>query len=69
MTYPTVLSAADEEAVHAFLTGRLPFIEIAGVVSAVLDAHEPVAVTSLDVITECDRWARSAATEIIAGRN
>jgi 1-deoxy-D-xylulose-5-phosphate reductoisomerase len=38
-TYPTVLSAADDVAVDAFLAGRLRFVDIPDVVSDVLAAH------------------------------
>jgi 1-deoxy-D-xylulose-5-phosphate reductoisomerase len=67
MTYPTVLSAADEVAVEAFLTGRISFLEMAEIVERVLEAHEPVAVTSVEAVFETDRWARRKAEET-AGR-
>jgi 1-deoxy-D-xylulose-5-phosphate reductoisomerase len=63
-TYPTVLSAADDEAVRAFLAGRLRFVDIPTVVEIVLEKHEPTGVT-LDSIWETDRWARIAAREAI----
>jgi len=61
-TYPTVLSAADDEAVRAFLAGELRFIDIAATVEIVLDRHQPAEVT-LDSISEADQWARTAARE------
>jgi 1-deoxy-D-xylulose-5-phosphate reductoisomerase len=61
-TYPTVLSAADDEAVKAFLAGELRFIDIAATVEIVLDRHQPADVT-LDSISEADQWARTAARE------
>jgi 1-deoxy-D-xylulose-5-phosphate reductoisomerase len=63
-TYPTVLSAADEEAVGAFLAGELRFPDIPAVVAAVLDEHEPAPVT-LESIAHADRWARAAARRAI----
>ena len=63
-TYPTVLSAADDEAVRAFLAGELSFIDIPTVVNIVLDRHQPSDVT-LDSIREADRWARIAAGEAV----
>ena len=43
-TAPAALNAANEEAVTAFLDGRLPFPGIAEVVSEVLARHQPPAV-------------------------
>ena len=57
-TYPAVLSAADEEAVHLFLAGRIGFTDIHSVVADVLDKHEPTPGTTVDEILEADAWAR-----------
>jgi 1-deoxy-D-xylulose-5-phosphate reductoisomerase len=59
-TYPTVLSAADDEAVTAFLAGALRFPQIAQVVESVIESHEPAEV-SLESIWEADSWARRVA--------
>jgi 1-deoxy-D-xylulose-5-phosphate reductoisomerase len=63
-TYPTVLSAADDEAVKAFLAGDLRFVDISAAVELVLERHQPVDVT-LESIWEADRWARVAAAEAV----
>jgi 1-deoxy-D-xylulose-5-phosphate reductoisomerase len=63
-TYPTVLSAADDEAVTAFLVGDLRFVDIPTVVETVLERHQPSDV-SLESIWEADRWARIAADEAV----
>jgi 1-deoxy-D-xylulose-5-phosphate reductoisomerase len=63
-TYPTVLSAADDEAVKAFLAGALRFIDIAAVVELVLEKHQPADVV-LETIWEADRWARTVAGEAV----
>ena len=63
-TYPTVLSAADDEAVRAFLAGGLRFVDVATTVEMVLEKHQPADVT-LDSIWEADRWARFAAGEAV----
>jgi len=63
-TYPTVLSAADDEAVAAFLAGELRFIDIPTVVEIVVEKHQPANVT-LESIWDADRWARAAAREAI----
>jgi 1-deoxy-D-xylulose-5-phosphate reductoisomerase len=65
-TYPAVLSAADEEAVHLFLADRIGFNDIAGVVAGVLDRHEPIADASLEAILEVDSWARKQV-ELLVG--
>jgi 1-deoxy-D-xylulose-5-phosphate reductoisomerase len=66
ITYPTVLSAADDEAVSAFLDDRLRFIDIPAVVSHVLDLHLPEGPVTLESITSADRWAREVAKDRIA---
>jgi 1-deoxy-D-xylulose-5-phosphate reductoisomerase len=64
-TYPTVLSAADEEAVAAFLAGELRFTDISVAVETVVERHQPTKVT-LESIWDADRWARAAAREAIS---
>jgi 1-deoxy-D-xylulose-5-phosphate reductoisomerase len=64
-TYPTVLSAADDEAVSAFLAGALRFIDVPAAVELVLEKHQPAEV-SLESIWEADRWARVAAGEAVS---
>ncbi|CAA9577108.1 MAG: 1-deoxy-D-xylulose 5-phosphate reductoisomerase [uncultured Thermomicrobiales bacterium] len=68
-TYPTVLSAADEVAVDAFLAGRLRFVEIPEVVSRTLDAHRPEGPLDFDAIMAADVWARSEAAAAVATLN
>jgi 1-deoxy-D-xylulose-5-phosphate reductoisomerase len=64
LTYPTVLSAADEEAVSAFLGGALRFTDIPIVVEKALEQHEPERV-SLEAIWAADDWARAVARDAI----
>jgi 1-deoxy-D-xylulose-5-phosphate reductoisomerase len=64
-TYPTVLSAADDEAVAAFLAGELGFIDIPAVVEMVVEKHQPMNV-SIESIWDADRWARAATREAIS---
>jgi 1-deoxy-D-xylulose-5-phosphate reductoisomerase len=66
-TYPTVLSAADHEAVAAFVGGALAFADIAKVVEDVLGRHVPEAV-SLGSIMTTDEWARRTSREVIQTR-
>jgi 1-deoxy-D-xylulose-5-phosphate reductoisomerase len=63
---PAVLNAANEEAVHAFLSGRLPFPAIFDTVAEVLDAHVAVAVTTLADALSWDDWGRRRAREVLA---
>ncbi|MEX2599682.1 MAG: 1-deoxy-D-xylulose-5-phosphate reductoisomerase [Dehalococcoidia bacterium] len=57
-TYPAVLSAADEEAVHLFLDGRIGFGNIHGLVRGVVDIHEPWDDDSVEAVLAADEWAR-----------
>lgn len=65
-TSPCVLNAANEIAVHAFLQGRLRFLEIPAVIEDTLSelACEPV--TSFESLYEADRQARALAGQSVA---
>jgi 1-deoxy-D-xylulose-5-phosphate reductoisomerase len=65
-TAPCVLNAANEIAVHAFLEGRLRFLEIPAVIEETLEelASEPV--RSFESLYEADRQARELAGETVA---
>lgn len=60
-TAPAVLNAANEEAVAAFLDGRLPFGGIPDCVEATLAALAPEPVRDLDHLMETDAAARARA--------
>jgi 1-deoxy-D-xylulose-5-phosphate reductoisomerase len=64
-THPAVLNAANEQAVDAFLGGRLPFLGIADIVGQVLGDHSGGNVRDLDDVVEADRWARQRADELL----
>ncbi len=64
----TVLNAANEVAVAAFLAEQLGFLAIAAVVEATLAAYQPGPVEALDAIVAVDGEARRQAAEIIAAR-
>ena len=68
LTYPTVLSAADEIAVEAFLLERIGFLDIAEVIESVLAKHNGIAVTSLEAVREADAWARETGSTMITAR-
>jgi 1-deoxy-D-xylulose-5-phosphate reductoisomerase len=57
-TCGAVLNAANEAAVERFLTGSLPFLDIARCCRAVLDAHDYDPGPTLDGLLAADRWAR-----------
>jgi 1-deoxy-D-xylulose-5-phosphate reductoisomerase len=63
-TAPCVLNAANEVAVHAFLTGRLPFMGIAAVIERTLERVDAGAVHSFDSLYEADAAARAVAGEL-----
>lgn len=58
---PTVLNAANEVAVAAFLDGNLSFSAIARVVQKTMAEHEVVASPDLQQIMAADDWARQKA--------
>lgn len=63
---PAVLNAANEEAVSAFLQGRIGFLGIPDTVEAALDAMPPQPADSLDVLLAADAQARAVARARIA---
>ncbi|MGO8920029.1 MAG: 1-deoxy-D-xylulose-5-phosphate reductoisomerase [Stellaceae bacterium] len=61
---PTVLNAANEVAVAAFLEGRIGFLDIAAIVEDALAALPDRRIDSLDDVYDCDREARAVATRL-----
>ncbi|RCN59210.1 1-deoxy-D-xylulose-5-phosphate reductoisomerase [Acidiferrobacter thiooxydans] len=64
---PTVLNAANEIAVEAFLARELPFAAIPQVIESVLEARPVVPAESIEAILEEDRMARECAHRVIGG--
>lgn len=64
-TTPAVLNAANEEAVHGFLEGRLRFTDIPVIIERVLTKIPTTAADNFDAIFASDRSARAVATEQI----
>ncbi|MFN8593928.1 MAG: 1-deoxy-D-xylulose-5-phosphate reductoisomerase [Thermomicrobiales bacterium] len=64
---PTVLSAADEIAVEAFLAGRIRFTQIAEVVEGVLQQHDDAGPVTLESIAASDVDARRIANLMVSG--
>ena len=65
-TMPAVLSAADEVAVQAFLSGKIRYTDIYALVDRVLSDHASQPSPDLDAIVEADRWANLRAAEIVS---
>ncbi|MDR2207702.1 MAG: 1-deoxy-D-xylulose-5-phosphate reductoisomerase [Azoarcus sp.] len=65
---PAALNAANEEAVAAFLDGRLGFCRIADVIAATLERHGWPEAETLEAVLEIDAHARSVACEEICKR-
>jgi 1-deoxy-D-xylulose-5-phosphate reductoisomerase len=61
----TVLNAANEVAVAAFLDGALSFLRIAAVISSALDTVPFQALADLDSVMKSDRDARAAARQAV----
>jgi len=64
-TAPTVLNAANEVAVQAFLEGRLNFVGISTVIDRVLQRLDASPVKALGDVLEADAAARSLAVTMI----
>ena len=60
-TYPTVMAAADEIAVEAFLQERIAFTDIPVIVEQVMHKHDSKPDPELAEIDAADVWAREAA--------
>lgn len=66
LSYPAVFNAANEEAVAAFHSLKLPFTGIVSVVSEVAAEHEAESELSLESLAAAESWARARANELIA---
>ncbi len=64
--YPCALNGAGEVAVHAFLEGRIGFLQIADTIERALEQTERCKPTSYEVLKETDGRARALARERIA---
>ncbi len=62
---PTVLNAANEVAVAAFLDRRIGFREIHRIITRTMHKHSNRRATEVGEILEVDRWAREKASSWI----
>ncbi len=60
-TAPTVMNAANEVAVEAFLSNGIAFHEISQIIESVLDSHLPQTASDLGNVLKADAWARDEA--------
>lgn len=60
-TLPAAMNAANEEAVHAFIEGRLCLTEIPEIIEAVMNHHSIEPVRDIDTVLAADRAARQLA--------
>jgi len=67
-TAPCTLNAANEVAVHAFLEGRLRFLDIAAVVEETLAELPARQVHSFEMLGDADAQARDLAAELVRAR-
>jgi 1-deoxy-D-xylulose-5-phosphate reductoisomerase len=65
-TAPCVLNAANEVAVHAFLSEHLPFAAIPAVIEATLERLPGAPVRAFESLYEADRESRALAAEAVA---
>jgi 1-deoxy-D-xylulose-5-phosphate reductoisomerase len=69
-TATAVLNAANEEAVAAFVAGRLPFLGIVDTVAAVVESHEPLRnVSTLAEVQDVEDWARGQVHQRVRKRS
>lgn len=64
-TAPAILNALNEEAVSAFLQGRIAFLDIPALIGSGLSALPSAAAESLEALDDADREARQYARESI----
>ncbi len=64
-TMPAVLNGANEIAVEYFLTGKIKFNDIAGIIASAMQEHGLIKNPEINDIIRADRWSRRKAIEII----
>lgn len=66
MSYPAVLSAANEAAVAGFLTGKIAFTAISEVVRMACESHEGFEIETVADFERADTWARREALRVMS---
>ncbi|PJN87172.1 1-deoxy-D-xylulose-5-phosphate reductoisomerase [Bacillus sp. mrc49] len=67
-TMTTVLNAANEAAVAAFLSGKISFLEIETLIEKALNQHSVIALPDLETISEVDIMTRQYIESIVKDR-
>ncbi len=67
-TAPACLNGANEVAVASFLSGRLRWVDIAGVVSTVMDRYQHTQPEGIDDVLAADAEGRALGSEEVARR-
>jgi 1-deoxy-D-xylulose-5-phosphate reductoisomerase len=67
-TLPSVLNAANEIAVYAFLDKNLAFTQIPEVIAGTMERHTIISEPGIDDIVAADQWAREMAWNLIQER-
>jgi 1-deoxy-D-xylulose-5-phosphate reductoisomerase len=67
-TMPAALSAANEIAVASFLNRQTKFMDIPRIIEETMHAHKTQPCSSIEAVLEADRWARSQAERLTAGK-
>ncbi|RMD58482.1 MAG: 1-deoxy-D-xylulose-5-phosphate reductoisomerase [Nitrospirae bacterium] len=66
-TMPSVMNAANEVAVEAFLNGKIQFLDIYRVVKLTMDAHDVHNFNNIEEVIEAANWAKTWAEKIVEG--
>ncbi|WP_246939844.1 1-deoxy-D-xylulose-5-phosphate reductoisomerase [Bacillus pinisoli] len=64
-TMPTVLNAANEVAVEAFLSGKIRFLQIENLIENALEAHQTIHEPDLQTIQQVDEETRRYVTSLL----
>jgi 1-deoxy-D-xylulose-5-phosphate reductoisomerase len=62
---PTVLNAANEIGVEAFLEGQIGFLDIPDLTEKTMLAHKKHPIDGIETVMEVNQWARSTARAIL----
>lgn len=62
---PSVINAANEETVEAFLNKRISFALIPKIIEKIMSKHKVISNVDLDGILEADKWARGEVKRLI----
>jgi 1-deoxy-D-xylulose-5-phosphate reductoisomerase len=65
---PTILNAANEVAVNAFLEGTIKFTGVPLLLRRVMEEHEVKTVRTIEDILRADQWARERTKALLEGR-